>query len=345
MIVPEKDKAVKSFVIPSLFFKSFSFLIVACSIIVGILMFDYWKILQQIHENKHLGLENKQLREQIQIFQMKINSLSSDIERLSVFEKKLRVTMGLESIDNTPIIPQRKLEDGETETLIPDQTKLFKQIYNNEFESMPKFIELRKLYNEKIATSLGINKNYELTKNWSSLIKNSFGLSSEYARFDYKFSSLKESINKLEVQINNLDEFLLDKNSIMKSTPSFLPVNGWITSYFGHRMSPLSGRKKMHEGIDIGAPTGMSIHSPADGIVTFAGSKPGFGYLIQVSHGYGLETIYAHAASLVAKAGQKINRGDTIAKIGNTGRSTGPHVHYEVRVNGTPVDPLYFVLQ
>jgi murein DD-endopeptidase MepM/ murein hydrolase activator NlpD len=67
--------------------------------------------------------------------------------------------------------------------------------------------------------------------------------------------------------------------------------------------------------------------------------------LVQISHGYGLETIYAHAASLVAKTGQKISRGDTIAKVGNTGRSTGPHLHYEVRVNGTPVDPLYFVLQ
>ncbi len=100
----------------------------------------------------------------------------------------------------------------------------------------------------------------------------------------------------------------------------------------------------MHEGIDVGAPSGTAIVAPADGVVTYSGAKPGFGNFVQIDHGYGVVTIYGHASSLNVKKGQKVVRGDRIATVGNTGYSTGPHVHYEVRVNGTPVDPLYYTL-
>ncbi|MEX0799353.1 MAG: hypothetical protein WD025_07905, partial [Bacteriovoracaceae bacterium] len=99
MIIPEKEKGVKSFKIPGLLFRSFTFVLVLVSILFGILMYDYWMILQQIHENKHLNLENRQLREQIQLFQMKINSLAEDLERVHTFEKKLRVITGLENVE------------------------------------------------------------------------------------------------------------------------------------------------------------------------------------------------------------------------------------------------------
>ncbi len=101
----------------------------------------------------------------------------------------------------------------------------------------------------------------------------------------------------------------------------------------------------MHEGLDVGAPYGTSVHAPADGIVTFSGEKAGFGKFVQVDHGYGIETIYAHNQSLNVKAGQKVKRGNLLAAVGNTGHSTGPHLHYEVRVNGIAVDPLYFILE
>ena len=101
----------------------------------------------------------------------------------------------------------------------------------------------------------------------------------------------------------------------------------------------------MHEGLDVGAPYGTPVHSPADGIVTFSGEKAGFGKFVQVDHGYGIETIYAHNQSLTVRAGQKVKRGALLAAVGNTGHSTGPHLHYEVRVNGIAVDPLYFILE
>ena len=100
----------------------------------------------------------------------------------------------------------------------------------------------------------------------------------------------------------------------------------------------------MHEGIDIGARSGTPIVSTADGVVIYAGKKPGFGNFIKIRHGYGLETIYAHAKKLFVRPGKKVRRGDLIAAVGSTGYSTGPHVHYEVRVNQIPVDPIYFIL-
>ena len=101
----------------------------------------------------------------------------------------------------------------------------------------------------------------------------------------------------------------------------------------------------MHEGLDVGASYGTPIYAPADGVVTFAGNKAGFGLFVQIDHGYGIETIYAHSQKILTKNGDNVKRGDLLAKIGSTGSSTGPHLHYEVRVNGIAVDPLYFVLE
>ena len=101
----------------------------------------------------------------------------------------------------------------------------------------------------------------------------------------------------------------------------------------------------MHEGLDVGANFGTPIFAPADGVVTYAGNKAGFGLFVQIDHGYGIETIYAHSQKILTRNGQRIKRGDLIAKVGSSGYSTGPHLHYEVRVNGIAVDPLYFILE
>jgi len=365
MIIPEKEKGVRSFKIPGLFFRSFAFLIVLLSTLLGILMYDYWKILQQIHENKHLNSENRQLRSEIQRFQNKINSLAGDLQRINIFEKKLRIITGLENISEAPssIFPQNKpdrsediLEDydqGKENTKPPNTTYYNTQKSENNFslnlnfdqiEKDPEYLELKELYDKKIATNLGLVDNYKISRRWSELIKKSFDLSKTYSSFFYKFTRIKNVVSKIEVNIQELDQFLLDKDSILNSTPTILPANGWITSYYGHRISPHKGIKKMHEGIDVGAPYGTPILAPADGVVTYSGNKAGFGKFVQIDHGYGLETIYAHSQKLIAKKGNKVKRGDLIARVGSTGYSTGPHLHYEVRVNGIAVDPLYFVL-
>ena len=101
----------------------------------------------------------------------------------------------------------------------------------------------------------------------------------------------------------------------------------------------------MHEGLDVANHPGTDIHATADGTVIFSDVKSGYGQTLIIDHGYGLQTWYAHNKKLVVAKGQKVKRGDVISKLGNSGRSTGPHVHYEVRVNGTPVDPLSYILE
>ncbi len=342
MVIPEKEKGVKSFKIPALFVRSLAFFTVMLLLLVGILAYDYWKILQQVYENKHLGLENRQLKEQVQLFQMKMNSLSDDLRRINTFERKLRVITGLEEAAGRPAPADWEAAPAEGEA--PPQASLERQLDFSAVEDHPEYQELKSAYDRKIAATLGLEKSWAVTRRWSELARRSFGLAADYARFDFQHNRIKEVVSTLEQNVHKLDQHLLDKESYLSSTPTLLPARGWVTSYFGQRLSPYSGRLKMHEGIDVGAPYGTPIHAPADGIVTFSGEKAGFGKFVQVDHGYGIETIYAHNQSLSVRNGQKVRRGHQLAAVGNTGHSTGPHLHYEVRVNGTAVDPLYFIL-
>ncbi|HLW56182.1 MAG TPA: peptidoglycan DD-metalloendopeptidase family protein [Bacteriovoracaceae bacterium] len=345
MVVPEKEKGVKTYRVPTVLFKSVAFLFVMLMALIGVLAFDYWKILQQVYENKHLSIENRQLKEQIQLFQMKMNSIASDLKRINTFEKKLRVITGLEDISKKgPLYQPTNQQDQEKFSLDDLNSSLDLKI-NQDVENDEKFKELKSLYDKKIAANLGLERSYLLTKQWSELARRSFALSSEYAKFDYKYSMLKEVVDGIEGRIHQLDQHLLDRESFLNSTPTILPTQGWITSYFGQRMSPWAGRVKMHEGLDIGAPFGTPILAAADGIITFSGEKAGFGKFVQIDHGYGIETLYAHNQSLHVKAGQRVKRGTLVAGVGTTGHSTGPHLHYEVRVNGIAVDPLYYILE
>ena len=346
MVIPEREKGVKSFRVPRIIFHGAMFLLVVFIFLLAILGYDYWKIVKQIYQNRHLSIENRQLKEQIQLFQMKINTLSDDIERIRTFEKKLRIITGAEHYDTTRGLESGEKGEGDEEIHPPiPSSGIFRNLKDNSLmEEDKRFFELKQLYEKKIATSFGLQSGYAYTKDWFELTKQSFAMAYSFAKFDYSYDTVKRFVNDLEVNIHKLDQFLLDKESILRSTPTLIPTRGWITSYFGIRESPTSGRVKMHEGLDIGGKHGAPIVSPADGIVTFVGKKPGFGVLVQLDHGYGLETIYAHADVATVRKGEMISRGDMIARVGNTGYSTGPHLHYEIRVNGTPVDPLYYIL-
>ena len=253
---------------------------------------------------------------------------------------------GLEDVTSKGAVyrPEKEPEKDETFSLDDLNTSLDFKIDLENIEDQPKFKELKTLYDKKIAANLGLERSYLLTKQWSDLARRSFALSNDYAKFDFKYGQVKDIVSNIEKNVHELDEFLLDKESFLNSTPTQLPADGWITSYFGQRISPYLNRLKMHEGLDVGAPTGTAVRAPADGIVTFSGMKAGFGNFVQIDHGYGIETIYAHNSSLSVRPGQKVKRGHLLAAVGNTGHSTGPHLHYEVRVNGIAVDPLYFIL-
>ncbi|TVQ79895.1 MAG: M23 family metallopeptidase [Bradymonadales bacterium] len=150
---------------------------------------------------------------------------------------------------------------------------------------------------------------------------------------------------ELESQsVEELFEVLKGQKLQLAATPSIMPVRGWVTSHFGYRIDPFSGRRSLHRGMDVAARKGSPIVSPAEGVVSFSGPYGGFGNTVIVFHGYGISTLYAHAQDLLVRAGQRVSRGDVLATVGNTGRSTGAHLHYEVRVNGIQVDPRKYIL-
>ncbi|MQY41622.1 peptidoglycan DD-metalloendopeptidase family protein [Epibacterium sp. SM1969] len=121
------------------------------------------------------------------------------------------------------------------------------------------------------------------------------------------------------------------------------PGSSRFTSGFGYRRHPITGGRRMHSGIDLAGPTGTDIYATADGVISFAGWQSGYGRIVTIKHDFGIETRYAHNSNIRVKVGQRVSRGDHIADMGNTGRSTGTHLHYEVRVNGKPINPMIYI--
>ncbi len=163
-------------------------------------------------------------------------------------------------------------------------------------------------------------------------------------------SSLSRDLNKLEREIK-LEKLSYEKiyNAIknrkeqIQSTPSIKPINiGRISSYFGYRNDPFTHKRQFHYGLDFSAPTGTNVYVTADGVVGNVRYNHSYGKVIEVDHGYGYTTVYAHLKTTKLKKGQKLQRGDIVGTVGNSGRSTGPHLHYEVRKHKKKLNPLNF---
>lgn len=148
-----------------------------------------------------------------------------------------------------------------------------------------------------------------------------------------------------EESFNNLKTHLGDKKDLIQRTPFRWPVRGFLSSTFGPRTDPFTGTQRMHTAIDIVAPKGTPIKSPADGIVTFSGEDPSLGNMVVVDHGYGVITRYGHNNAILMREGQRVRRGDTIATVGSSGRSTGPHLHYEIRIKDVAINPLKMIIE
>ncbi|MNL33206.1 Murein DD-endopeptidase MepM [compost metagenome] len=147
-----------------------------------------------------------------------------------------------------------------------------------------------------------------------------------------------------EQSVIDLWESLSERQSLLNATPNMKPAKGWITSRFGYRMSPFSGKTALHAGLDIAAAPGSPVYAPADGVIIFASYDEGYGKLVSIDHGYGVTTRFGHMSQIYVQTGQRVNKWDVVGAVGNTGRSTGPHLHYEVRINGTAVDPINYIL-
>jgi len=174
----------------------------------------------------------------------------------------------------------------------------------------------------------------DLSKKHNSLVRE---MHEQVEQLDAGITSQGEEFKTLFEQLEN-------QQNILACTPAIRPVDGWITSRFGRRKSPFTGRREFHKGIDIATRKKTPIVASANGVVTYVGRKGYLGKVVFIDHGYGIVTRYAHLYKALIKKGDRVKRGDKIALVGSSGRTTGPHLHYEVRLNGVPVNPAKYFL-
>jgi murein DD-endopeptidase MepM/ murein hydrolase activator NlpD len=160
-----------------------------------------------------------------------------------------------------------------------------------------------------------------------------------------KVEKLSAEATRQEHNLHALQAYFEDQKALLASVPSSWPIRGWVTSGFGGREDPWTAERANHAGLDIAAPHGKPVQAPGDGTVLFAGVEGGYGNVIVLDHGHGIRTRYGHLSRMNVRAGDRVKRADLLGAVGSTGRSTGPHLHYEVRVNGVPQNPRKFLLE
>jgi len=156
--------------------------------------------------------------------------------------------------------------------------------------------------------------------------------------------AIDANLSRLTERSKRLEEFYKDQSVMLSSTPSVWPVHGYLSAGFGNRVDPFTGQLDFHPGLDISTPIGTKVEAPADGVVVSCGDKGGYGNAIVIDHKYGIVTRYAHLSGFNVKPGQRVKRGDVIGFVGNSGKSTAPHLHYEVWVNDQAQNPIHYIL-
>jgi murein DD-endopeptidase MepM/ murein hydrolase activator NlpD len=329
MIVPEKTARVRKLVVPSWLMRGLVAGMGFAALVSVIMVLDYWYVINQVAENKSLKMENRRLRQQVQVFRNKMTTIESTMDRVKTFATRLKVITNIE--DRGSLL--QSLNSGK----LPDASENIDGAQASAKPTPPP---------ENLAVdSAPSTASPQAIANGTAADPEEQELKSDYEQLDQHFSELNQQSLYVEQILQDQYELLADQKAFLAALPTRKPAVGYFTSGFGVRTSPFGGRVKMHEGVDIANQPGTPIHAPADGVVVFADSKSGYGQTVVLDHGYGLETWYGHTRKILVAKGQKVRRGDTIALLGSSGRSTGPHVHYEVRVHGTPVDPLSYILE
>lgn len=287
-------------------------------------LIDYAGLLIQSIENKRLRAENAQMIKQFQVVEGKLNALEGSLERIRTFATKLKLITNIDTEDRSLKLsmgaqpaPNQPVDEMDQPM---DQRGSVQDLEKQDAE----FIEPHTPDEQRGELAIASGKDYQTLA----------------VRID---KALRES-NLREQSVLDLWESLSERQSLLMSTPNIRPARGWFTSRFGYRVSPFTGKSALHAGLDIAAAPGSPVYAPADGIVTFAGYDEGYGKMVTIDHGYGVSTRFGHNAQIYVQVGQKVSRYDVIASVGNTGRSTGPHLHYEVRVNGIPRNPALYIL-
>ena len=254
-----------------------------------------------------------------------------------------------------------KLQGSEAELVKLRRESKIRKIQVEKFTQQVKNFETEMVRLERFEKKLRVitaleNSPRSIEKNWGvggpyGLSTNSFttamgrGAANMVERLSNGLDHLGKQAKIQSISFQELDNFFKNQKSLLSSTPSIWPIRGWVTSGFGFRKSPFTGLREKHEGWDIAARNGSPVRTTADGVVVVEGREYGYGNLVEIDHGYGRVTRYGHNSKNLVKVGDRVKRGQVIALVGNTGRSTGPHLHYEVLLNGVPANPKNYILE
>lgn len=330
MVVPEKSDRIRKFTVPALYLKAFSGVAALLCFLSIFLLFDYLHVLGEVSENKKLRLENHVLKTDIQSAKVKLEALDQSVTRLKSFANKLRVISNLDTPGSQRMLQQvPELPNGQTPqpgTMPSDNED------SGRIDEPDRHSRLEKMRDSTVLGEMG--QQFEADS-----------LLGEVAKVSQGAVRLREVAETQERDLAELQEQIQERLQRLLSTPSIMPAVGWISSEFGTRFNPFSGTRTFHAGIDIANRPGTTVSAPADGLVTTVGVAGGFGNVVRIDHGYGIVTKYGHNSRIIVKPGQRVKRGDKIAEIGSSGRSTGPHCHYQVEINGRPVNPRLFILE
>ena len=303
--------------------------VIVLSVIGAAAVVDYMGLLGASIENRRLRSENSRLREQFQVVEGKLNALEGSLERVRGFVTKLKLITNIETEDRSLKLaiganPRPGQQVGGAETIAVGRGPAG-------LVPPPQAAEQDGVFFKPPTPDEAAG---EIASEQAR----------DYASLAIRIDSAVQEVGIREQGVLELWESLSERQNLLAATPSIKPVRGWFTSKFGYRISPFTSKPVMHAGLDVAAAPGSPIYAPADGVVSFAGYDPGYGKLVSIDHGYGVVTRFGHTSQIYVEVGQKIKRRDIVAAVGTTGRSTGPHLHYEVRVNDVPVDPSNYIL-
>ncbi len=304
LIVPERSAQVRRLTVPRQLLIRIALGAIAVVALAGFMGVHYLYVVDQASQNRSLKDENVMLKARLRLVQEEIARVDQTLQRIDQFSTKVREITRLND-------PDRNLAMGPLSA-----------------QPSGKLAEVLYAPGERI--------DYE-----------DEGIDSKLALrlIDTQLEEVEQSSLQQESNLRELQEYFSDEKSLLATTPSVRPTRSrLLTSTFGVRTDPYTNHRVMHKGVDFAADHGVDVIAPADGVVIFAGTRGGYGKAVVVDHGYGVQTHFAHMSSYKVEVGEEVRRGQVIGAIGNTGRSTGSHLHYEVRVGGIPQDPEKYIL-
>jgi murein DD-endopeptidase MepM/ murein hydrolase activator NlpD len=269
------------------------------------LLVHYSYVVGQVFEARALRNENDRLKDRIATLQTKIDDVDQRLTQLKTFDEKLRAMTDLRD-DERGLAMGPLRGNPQGGADVPSEIDPFAVPVSGDDPAVDQLRE---------------------------------------ALLDSRIVGLAHEANRSLQSLSELVDYFSVREVMLKSTPSISPTKGLLTSGFGSREDPFTGGHSMHSGLDIASREGAEVVAPASGVVVFAGEKAAYGNTIVIDHGRDLTTLYGHLHRTLVSAGDKVERGQHIGAVGNTGRSTGPHLHYEVRINGVPVNPRRFVVR